>query len=442
MARHQPSHAARAPGRWWLVAACVVALLLGSAGAVALANNGPDAGPTSSADGTTASGTPRPTSGPDGELPSQPAPIPPVPTVTFSLVAAGDVLTHTPVLNSARSGSGYDFGPQLKPTSPLVKAGDIALCHLEVPVAPKGTNPSGYPMFGAPASLVGDLGDAGWDGCSTASNHSVDRGFPGIEATLDAFEKEGMGHAGTARSAKEAAQVQFYNVVEDGRTIKLAHISYAYGLNGLPVPAGKPWSVNVFNANDADVTPILEAAKDAREHGADIVVTSVHCCVEYTTQPTSTQESIASQIAESGLVDLYIGHHAHVPQPIAKLDGGPDGKGMWVAYGLGNFISNQAQDTVGHPETSNGLVITATFTVAPDGAVDVGVGWTAVTVDRLGDHIVYPITEDTGKVGGLSASTVKSRWQLVANAAGDEAVELKEPGAPLADFVWSTTRTP
>ena len=120
----------------------------------------------------------------------------------------------------------------------------------------------------------------------------------------------------------------------------------------------------------------------------------------------------------------------------------PDGKGMWVAYGLGNFISNQAQDTVGHPETSNGLVITATFTVAPDGAVDVGVGWTAVTVDRLGDHIVYPITEDTGKVGGLSASTVKSRWQLVANAAGDEAVELTEPGEPLADFVWSTTRTP
>ena len=442
MARHQPSHAARAQGPWWLLGACVVAVLLGSVGAVALANSRSDAVPISSADGTTASGTPTTPSEPGGDLPSQPAPIPPVPAVTFSLVAAGDVLTHTPVLNSARSGNGYDFGPQLKPTAPFVKAGDIALCHLEVPVAPKGTAPSGYPMFGAPAALVGDLGDAGWDGCSTASNHSVDRGFAGIEATLDAFEKQGMGYAGTARSENEAAQVQFYNVVEDGRTVKVAHISYAYGLNGLPVPAGKPWSVNVFNANDADVTPILDAAKDAREQGADIVVTSVHCCVEYTTQPTSTQKAIASQIADSGLVDLYIGHHAHVPQPIARLDGGPDGNGMWVAYGLGNFISNQAQDTVGHPETSNGLVITATFTVAPDGAVEVGVGWTAVTVDRLGDHIVYPITEDTGKVGGLSASTVKSRWQLVANAAGDEAVEVKEPGAPLADFVWSTTRTP
>jgi len=435
-----PAHALRARGAWWVVAACVVAALVGVGSALAIADASPPpavgtGGPTS----PQASGTPG--TGPV-VMPSQPAPIIPDPTVSFTLVAAGDVLPHQPVLASASTGKGYDFTKQFAPTSAIIAGADIALCHMETPVAPKGTKPSGYPMFGAPASLVRDLGAAGWDGCSTASNHTVDRGYPGIEATLDAFQKAGLGHAGSARTKQESTQVQFYNVVEGGRTVKVAHISYTYGLNGLPVPQGKPWSVNVFDASSADVTPILDAASDARDHGADIVIASVHCCVEYVTQPTSTQVSIATQIAKSGLVDLYIGHHAHVPQPIAKLPGGPGGDGMWVAYGLGNFISNQDASTVGHQETANGLILRATFTVPPHGPPTVDVGWSAVTVDRTHGHVVYPITKNTGKVGGLSAAQVKSRWQLVADAAGTEAPEVTGDEEHLADFMWSTTRTP
>ena len=141
--------------------------------------------------------------------------------------------------NDARKGSGYNFAPMFAPTKPYLQGADIAICHLEVPVAPPGTKTSTYPMFGAPAKLVADLGDAGWDGCSTASNHSVDRGFAGIKATLNAFQKADMGHAGTARTKDESTQVQFYDVVEGGRTVKVAHIAYAYGLNGLPVPRGQ-----------------------------------------------------------------------------------------------------------------------------------------------------------------------------------------------------------
>jgi poly-gamma-glutamate capsule biosynthesis protein CapA/YwtB (metallophosphatase superfamily) len=420
----------------------VTAALVGVVAGVAFAQSQPDARATVGAEPSAPSGgqaTTGPTKAPD--LGAVAPPIPTVPTVTFSLVAAGDVLTHGPVMDSARSGGSYDFGPLFAPSSPFVAAGDIALCHLEVPVAPPGTAPSGYPMFGAPASIVGDLGDAGWDGCSTASNHSVDRAFSGIEATLDEFENEGLGHTGTARSEHEAAQVQFYNVVEGDRTVKVAHISYTYGLNGLPKPAGKPWSVNVFNASGADVSPIIDAAQDARDKGADVVVASVHCCVEYQTQPTDTQRSIVAQIAESGLVDLYVGHHAHVPQPIARIDGGPGDTGMWAAYGLGNFISNQALENVGHAETSNGLLITATFSVSPSDDVEVDVAWTAITVDRAGKHTVYPITESTGAVGTLSASVVKARWQLVADAVGDQVAELTSPGEPSADFVWSTARS-
>ena len=438
------AHAASARRTLWIVIASVAAAALGIAGALAFVDSRPDAVGTDSPTSPTASATPGGAAAPGVvEFPAAARPIKPVPTVTFSLVAAGDVLPHQPVLDSAKvGGGGYNFVPLMQPTQPFVDAGDIALCHMEVPVAPDGTKPTGYPQFGAPSKLVTDLAALGWDGCSTASNHTVDRGFPGIEASLNAFQAAALGHAGSARSEHEATQTQFYNVVESERTVKVAHISYAYGLNGLPVPSGKPWSVNVFDASGVDVTPILNAAQAARDAGADIVVGSVHCCVEYTTQPTSTQTAIAQKIADSGLVDLYIGHHAHVPQPIARLAGGPDGDGMWVAYGLGNFISNQAQETVGVAETSSGELLTATFTVSPDDRVAVDVGWTAVTVDRTGGHVVYPISENSGAVGKLSASTVKARWQLVANAVGSSAPEITTPGAPSADFVWSNTRTP
>jgi poly-gamma-glutamate synthesis protein (capsule biosynthesis protein) len=443
MTQPRPAHSSRARRSLGAALALVIAAVAGVGVALAVTPNGPDAAASQTPTSPIASGTPGAGTPPDsGALPIQPPPIKPVPAVTFTLVAGGDVLPHQPVLDSARSGSGYDFAKQFKPTKAIISGADIAICHMETPVAPKGTKPSGYPIFGAPASLVKDLGKAGWDGCSTASNHSVDRGFPGIEATGDAFQAAGLGHAGTARSKDESTQVQYYFVSEGGRTISVAHISYAYGLNGLPVPAGKPWSVNVFDASAADVTPILDAAKEARSEGADVVIASVHCCVEYVTQPTPTQKSIASQIAESGLVDLYIGHHAHVPQPIVKLDGGPDGEGMWVAYGLGNFISNQDASTVGHAESVNGVLLRATFTVSPDDDVSVEAGWTAVTVDRLHGHVVYPISKNSGAVGKLTAAQVKSRWNLVHDAVGDAAPEVTEAGTPLADYMWLNTRTP
>ncbi len=425
MARRNPAHASSTQKLIGAGAATAVAAILGIVGAVAVAGP-PSTEPTTKAEQPTASATPKVTPS-EAESPS-PSPTPTVePDLVFSIITAGDMLTHVPVMNSARTKNGYDFSKQFKPTQDFIEGADIAICHMEVPVAPKGQKPSGYPMFAAPRQLVTDLAEAGWDGCSTASNHSVDRRFAGIEATLAAFEAEGMGHSGTARSKDESTQVQYYSVTQGDRTVKVANISFAYGLNGLPKPDGKPWAVNTFNMDAADVSPILEAAEDARKDGADIVVASVHCCVEYRTEPGSVQTSIAKQIAKSGLVDLYVGHHAHVPQPIRLLEGGPQGKGMWTAYGLGNFISNQDVTTVGVKQSASGVMMTATFTVSPEGDVDVDVKWTAVTVDRKGKHIVYPITKDSGKAGTLSAKTVNERWKLVKDAVGPEAKELKEP---------------
>ncbi|WP_082105187.1 CapA family protein [Demequina subtropica] len=349
--------------------------------------------------------------------------------ITFSLVAGGDVLPHTPVNTSATTADGYDYTALFAGIEPYIAGADLAICHMEVPVSPGDGKPSGYPIFSAPSALVRDLAAVGWDGCSTSSNHSVDKGMAGVTATLDAFDDALLQHAGTARSESESEQVSYYVVGDGDRLIKVAHLSFAYGTNGMPV--ANPWSVDLFDADAEDATPIIEAAQRARDDGADVVVASVHCCVEYRTTPSDAQRSIAQQIADSGLVDLYIGHHAHVPQPIELLPGGPSGDGMWTAFGLGNMLSNQ-DSVCCVAATANGVLLDATFTVSPEGDVGVDVGWFATTVDKRGGHRIYALADIPDGVGTLSAGEVAARHQAVREAVGDDAPEETTPPASLA----------
>jgi poly-gamma-glutamate capsule biosynthesis protein CapA/YwtB (metallophosphatase superfamily) len=378
---------------------------------------------------------------PDVAPEPEPEPEPVPQDLTFTFVAAGDVLPHGPVNSSARDGNTFDYAPLMKNIRPYIEGADLAVCHMEVPVTPEGQQPSGYPMFAAPPELVPALANEGWNGCTTASNHSVDRRFLGVTTTLDAFDAERMGNAGTARTKEESLRPQIYKVRQGSRIIQVANISFAYGLNGLPMPSEAPWAVNVFDADAADAQPIIDAAQAARDAGADVVIASVHCCVEYREEPTAAQRRLVEKIAESGTVDLYVGHHGHVPQPIEKLDGGPYGDGMWAAFGLGNFLSNQ--DTQCCRNTTNsGVLMTATFTVAEDGHVNVGVEWTAITVDRLNKHTMHILNDIHEGTGRLSATEAQARHDRVASAVGSQATERTEPASSLADATFPVRRQP
>lgn len=413
--------AARLLGLGVVVVVTATAVVLGSVSSLPWQTPA-QAGPTTA---HTAPGSATDEPEPEAEPTPSPTPTPP-PDAVFTLVAAGDVLLHEPVITDARTaGGGYDFAPQLAPVRPWVAGADLALCHLETPVAPAGTGVSGYPMFGGPAEIAVSLARNGWDGCSTASNHSVDRGAGGVTATLDALDAAGLGHVGTARTAEEAAAPQVYELTREGQTIRVAHLSATYGTNGLPVPADRPWMVTLI-----DTAALTAQATAARAAGADVVVASVHCCVEYVSQPTDVQRQIAQELAASGVVDLVIGHHAHVPQPIERLPGGPRGEGMWVAHGLGNFISNQDAACCS-PRTDSGLIMLATFRKPVDGPVSVtGVEWTSVTVDRNGGHRVEPmsaILAGTSTTGSLAAPELATRHARVTEVVGTQAPERVAP---------------
>ncbi|MBO0609431.1 CapA family protein [Myceligenerans salitolerans] len=345
----------------------------------------------------------------------------------FTLVAAGDVLPHGPLNDSATQDGTIDYTPLLAGLDPWVRRADLALCHLEAPVAPPGTTPTGYPAFGAPRELIRDLAEQGWDGCSTASNHSMDRGVAGVTATLDALDRAGLGHVGTARDREERAP-QRYTLERAGRSLTVAHLSATYGLNGFSVPEGQPWAVDLLDAER-----VVREATAARRDGAELVVVSMHAGAEYVAEPTDEQRAFARKLAASRKVDLVIGHHAHIPQRLARLDGGPAGSGMWVAYGLGNMISNQSSECC-DARTSNGVLLTATVTQPEPGAAArvTGVEWTATTVDRAAGHRLRALVDAIGDPGSgrLSPAELRLRRDAVRDAVGDAAPERTAPPVP------------
>jgi poly-gamma-glutamate capsule biosynthesis protein CapA/YwtB (metallophosphatase superfamily) len=319
-----------------LVAAACLTTAACSAGS---SGNGPDPGTT--ADALTSAT-------PSAEAPPTPATI--ESGRGFSLVATGDVLLHLPIVEQARrdakaSGTGsLDFAPMMAGVKPYVSAADLAICHLEVPLAKRSGPFTGYPSFSSPPQVVPALKATGYDLCSTASNHTFDKGAAGVERTLDALDAAGIPHAGSARTPAESRRIT--QVRANG--VRVAFLSYAFGFNGNNYHGARPWQANVI-----DKARILKDARRARAAGAQVVVLAMHWGTEYQQTPDANQSRLAPVLARSGVIDLIVSHHAHVVEPIQRI-----GK-TWVVYGLGNMIANHATPGA---VNSEGLLAQFTFT--------------------------------------------------------------------------------
>ncbi|MFI5933733.1 CapA family protein [Actinoplanes sp. NPDC051494] len=268
---------------------------------------------------------------------------------TLTVLGAGDVLIHPEVWQQAQRDStagGFDFFPMFRPVSETVSDADLALCHMETPLAAPDGPFAGYPAFSAPPQVLQGVKQTGFDGCSTASNHSIDRGEAGVVRTIEAFDAARLGHTGTFRSAAEAKTPKIYAV----RGVKVAHLSYALGFNGLNRPQGKQWL-----ANRIEPAAIIAMAKRARAAGAEIVVLSLHWGTEYQHEPNADQRNLARVLLAAPDIDVILGHHAHVVQPIEKIGG------KWVVYGMGNQLARHSQPI---DENREGIMARVTFTEA------------------------------------------------------------------------------
>ena len=293
----------------------------------------------------------------------------------------GDLLLHEALWEQAaqdaeETGQGpLDFGPILSAQEPYVAASDLALCHVETPVAEAGGPYAAYPSFNAPPQILDAIAELGYAACTTASNHTIDRGTTGLERTLDALDEAGLAHTGSYRTRGDAEEV----LIVDTPAARVAVIEATYALNGL-VP-DEPWQVDML---DADA--MIAKARQAREEGADIVLGAVHAGDEYTNYANALQQDVTHELADSGEFSLIYGHHSHSVQPIEKY------KDTWIVYGLGNAIAAHATPNIRNTE---GLMVRAQFSQNDDGGPwDVSrLDWLPVTFDGP-EHRWCPVAAD------------------------------------------------
>lgn len=258
------------------------------------------------------------------------------PDTTINMAFTGDIMCHNTMFKDAyNSGTNeYDFSYFFDDIKYHLQTADITVGNLETTFAGSGVGYSGYPTFNTPETLAKALKNVGFDVVSTANNHCLDKGYKGIESTIDYLDEADIAHTGTFKS-KEAQDTV---LVKDVKGVKIAFLSFTYGTNGIKIPSGKEYCVNL---NDEET--ILSQLELAKNTNADLICVCMHWGVEYQTKPNKEQQNLAEFMIKNG-ADFIIGNHPHVPQSMelktVTLDDGTE-KEAFVIYSLGNFMADQ-----------------------------------------------------------------------------------------------------
>jgi poly-gamma-glutamate synthesis protein (capsule biosynthesis protein) len=256
-------------------------------------------------------------------------------TRTLTIAAVGDLLMHVPIGNSVRDAATgrYAFNQVFAPCVPYISRADLAVANLETRLAGPEYGYHGFPRFNTPQDLAGHLRDSGFDLVATANNHCLDWGWPGVVNTLDCLERAGLFHIGTFRTAAEKEQP--FIVVING--VRLAFLNYTDSVNGMGLPVSRSFAYNMLDTDTATAE-----AMAARDLGADLVIAVLHFGNEYQRVPSERQRDVARRLCEGG-VDVIVGSHPHVVQPIEWITVDRNGipVSCLVAWSLGNFVSCQ-----------------------------------------------------------------------------------------------------
>ena len=248
----------------------------------------------------------------------------------ITIIAVGDNLYHNVMVESGEEG---DYEEAYLEIRSLVKKADFAIINQETLLAGKDFGFSGYPLFNTPQNLGRALANTGFNVVNHATNHIMDKGEKAVLATLDFWDTiPEVTILGIHRSKEQRAMPKLLSK----NNITVGFLSYTYGTNGIRVPADKPYLVSLIN------TEIMSEEIDSLRPLCDFLVVLMHWGEEYRHDYSKSQENLASFLAEH-LVDLVIGHHPHVIQPIEYI-GRPDGKETLCFYSLGNLISAQARN--------------------------------------------------------------------------------------------------
>ena len=252
---------------------------------------------------------------------------------TATLCFVGDVMCHSTQFNYAKvSADSFDFTGVFFEVKKFLSEPDLTIGNLETVIAGSKTGYSGYPYFNAPDDFIFALKNAGFDLLITANNHALDQGWDGVKRTIEVINQNKIHRTGTFISQEDRDSIRIFQI----NSIKIAILAYSENTNGLPIPEGKDYSINLI-----DEKAIKKDIDKARLKNVDVVLVHLHYGPEYNREPGDYQKDIVQKIIDIG-ADIIIGGHPHVIQPTrffktnhTKLDSG------FIAYSMGNFVSNQ-----------------------------------------------------------------------------------------------------
>ena len=296
---------------------------------------------------------------------------------TLTLVMAGDALIHDRLYNDAYHDGGYDFKPYLKLIKEKVKDYDLAYYNQETILGGTSIGLSSYPSFNSPQEVGDALVDAGFNIVSLATNHTLDRGETAVLKSREYWNKQtGVYAIGSYSSNEEKSELE--SKIFTKNNIKYAILNYTYGTNGIPVPYGKSYLVNLWddtNNYEGYKENVINDIKRLRSE-VDVLLVAMHWGREYIFEPTNLVKETAKFLADNG-VDIIIGTHPHVIEPVEWIGD------TLVFYSLGNFISAQNSESCSNYKCNIGLLSDLTITKTTDGDK------VTITIDNINNELIY-----------------------------------------------------
>lgn len=282
---------------------------------------------------------------------------------TVSLIMVGDILLHTPVEESARTeDGGYDYSAIFANVLEEIETADLALVNQEVIIGGEELGVSGYPAFNAPYEAGDALVEAGFDVICHATNHALDKGKRGLLNCLSFWQTNYPEEAVLGIYASEEERDSLYIYEQEG--MRIAILNYTYGTNGIPLPDGMPYAVDLLEKER--VVNDLQRA----ESEADFTIVCPHWGTEYYLGISAEQQKWTQIFLENG-ADLVLGTHPHVIEPMEWVEDEENGNRMLVYYSLGNFVNWTSGQGEGVANRMVGGMAQVTLGRDADGAVEI-----------------------------------------------------------------------
>ncbi len=327
----------------------------------------------------------------------------PVVVSTAKIGSAGDILIHKPILQNAyiSSEKTYNFDNVFSYINPVIKKYDYFVANLELSCGGSERGYSTYPLFNIPDTIVDAAKKAGIDCLLTSNNHCYDSSEAGVLRTQEVIKKAGVDYTGTVTSSE-----QDNYLVKEINGIKFGFVCYTFetdsetgtAINGIKITDTAASLINTFHYSTLDkfYTKLGSQLNSMKNKGADVLVVYIHWGDEYQLKQNSRQTEISQKLADMG-VDVIVGGHPHVVQPVDLITSTDGAHKTVCVYSLGNFISNQRRALMslkdGH--TEDGMIFEMSFSKYSDGSVkfdSVGVIPTWVHLFASGGRNVYRIT--------------------------------------------------